>query len=109
MQAGMHACRHPSPWHVIQAAPAPYRRRLTSACSTEGSGASAAPGAAGCGSGGRLPSCGRCTVVKQMLYSWGSWERVQRAGRGGGGRPRGCRNLSFFDWGWVKGGQARRG
>ena len=25
---------------------------------------------AGSGSGGMLPSRGRCTVVKQMLYSW---------------------------------------
>ncbi len=57
-------------------------RCATRLCSTEGSGASPPAAEEGSGSGGREPSEGRWTVVKQMLYSCrpaGGF--VRRAGR----------------------------
>ena len=45
------------------------RRFCTRLWMTVGSGAMPAPGAGASGSAGGPPSRGRCTVVKQMLYS----------------------------------------
>jgi hypothetical protein len=70
-------------WAGAAKPPAPpptLRRSSTSPRMTTGSGAAPTeappaplPTPATLGSGGMDPSAGRCTVVKQMLYSWRGW------------------------------------